>query len=231
VILRNMEILGAEDELLDQLAEDWRVTKSSVAFARLSRGLQRRVLQRGLLELGVTPEFDLLETLRTAPNRTVTVPGGRAVRHDGRGVIHRVEQASRFFGKEQFGLLFAGSRGDGSFDGLTWRWDIQKSRGGILPVFASGCEWFDADAVGASAGLRHWRAGDRFQPIGLGNSVKLQDLFANLKIPRPVRHRLVVATTASDEIWWVEGLRIGERFKLGPGTKRRLKWSWERVQC
>jgi tRNA(Ile)-lysidine synthase len=230
VILRNMEILGAEDELLDQLAEDWRGGKSSVVFTQLSQALQRRVVQRGVLELGVTPEFDLVETLRAGPNRTVVVPGGTAVRHDGQGRIHRVEETSICFDKGSFGLSLVGPQGEGFFDGLSWRWQIQKSRGGLLPVFASGCEWFDADKVGASAGLRHWRAGDRFQPSGMKSSVKLQDLFANLKVPRPVRHRLVVATTATDEIWWVEGLRIGERFKLGPGTKRRLKWTWQRVQ-
>jgi tRNA(Ile)-lysidine synthase len=227
VILRTMEILGAEDELLDRLAEDWRAGRSSVAFAKLHLALQRRVLQRGLLELGVRPEFEVVETLRTGPNRTIIVPGGTAVRHDGRGGVQRVEQAQALFDKEKVELSLAGWKGEGCFDGLSWRWQIQPSRG-ELPVFGSGCEWFDADKVGASAGLRHWRAGDRFQPIGMKSPVKLQDLFANLKIPRPVRHRLVVATTTKDEIWWVEGLRIAERFKLGPGTKRRLKWSWQR---
>ena len=66
------------------------------------------------------------------------------------------------------------------------------------------------------------------QPIGMPRSVKLQDLFTNLKVPRERRHRLVVATTAQDEIFWVEGLRIGEQFKIESPTKRHLKWSWRR---
>ena len=89
-------------------------------------------------------------------------------------------------------------------------------------------EYFDADKVGSRVLVRHWRPGDRFQPIGLGAQVKLQDLFTNEKIPRPVRHQLVVATTASGDLFWVEGLRIAERFKLDKQTLRRLKWQWLR---
>jgi tRNA(Ile)-lysidine synthase len=77
--------------------------------------------------------------------------------------------------------------------------------------------------------LRHWRPGDRFQPIGMAGGVKLQDLFTNRKIPRAERHRLVVATTAAGELFWVEGLRMAERFKLDKSTARRLQWCWDRL--
>jgi tRNA(Ile)-lysidine synthase len=90
-------------------------------------------------------------------------------------------------------------------------------------------ELFDADKVGPSIVLRHWQPGDRFQPIGLPRPTKLQDLFVNLKIPRPQRHNLLLAATPADEIVWVEGLRISERFKLDNASLRRLKWSWYRA--
>ncbi len=78
--------------------------------------------------------------------------------------------------------------------------------------------------------LRHWRPGDVFQPIGLKSPVKLQDLFTNAKIPRDRRHELLLAVTAGGEIFWVEGLRISENFKLTADTKRRLVWHWRRPQ-
>jgi tRNA(Ile)-lysidine synthase len=74
--------------------------------------------------------------------------------------------------------------------------------------------------------LRHWHAGDRFQPIGLKSAAKLQDLFVNAKIPAARRRELVLAVAANGTIFWVEGLRIGEKFKLRPRTKRRLAWNW-----
>jgi tRNA(Ile)-lysidine synthase len=92
-----------------------------------------------------------------------------------------------------------------------------------------GCEWFDADQVGPTVLLRHWSSGDRFQPIGMKGSVKLQDWFTNRKVPAARRRRLVVATTMDGEIFWIEGQRISERFKLDKATRRRLKWVWHRV--
>jgi tRNA(Ile)-lysidine synthase len=77
--------------------------------------------------------------------------------------------------------------------------------------------------------LRHWRPGDRFQPIGMPRSVKLQNLFTNARVPRRRRHELIVAESAAGEIFWVEGLRLGERFKLDKNTRRQLKWRWKRL--
>jgi len=93
----------------------------------------------------------------------------------------------------------------------------------------SKIEVFDADRVGKRVILRHWQPGDRFQPIGMDRALKLQDLFVNQKVPRAKRHTLVVATTAAGDIFWVEGLRIADPFKLTTGTKRRLLWRWQRA--
>ena len=48
------------------------------------------------------------------------------------------------------------------------------------------------------------------------------------KISRAERHRAVLAVAESGEIFWVEGLRIGERFKLDKRTVGQLKWMWKR---
>src|SRR5437867_1493006 len=114
------------------------------------------------------------------------------------------------------------------FEGLQifWRRTTVKEPPGISR--RSQTERFDSDAIGERIILRHWRPGDRFQPIGMKSAVKLQDLFANAKVPRIERHRRVVATAANGEIFWVEGLRVSERFKLRPQTRRVLEWKWKR---
>jgi tRNA(Ile)-lysidine synthase len=83
--------------------------------------------------------------------------------------------------------------------------------------------------VGSPVHLRHWQPGDRFQPIGLRQACKLQDLFVNLKVPRAERHLRVLATTRQGVIFWVEGLRINEQFKLDGGTRQCLEWRWRRA--
>jgi tRNA(Ile)-lysidine synthase len=110
---------------------------------------------------------------------------------------------------------------------LTVHWEIESKKGASFRA-EPNAEYFDADKVGPRIWLRHWQAGDRFQPIGTASARKLQDLFTNAKVPRAERHWRVVATTFRDEPFWVEGLRIAEPFKLKSATTRRLKWQWGR---
>ena len=229
VVLRQMMILHDEADLIEKLANHWRLTKTP-AFATLARACQRRILQDELLSLGIIPDFELVERLRTAPDRNMMFEPGAVLRHDGSGRVQRTIIRAVAYNDDRREVIFEGRRGQGTFAGLTWKWDTSSGTSLRWPRFAKGCEWFDAEKIGANAVLRHWRTGDRFQPSGLVASVKLQDLFVNQKIPRERRHLLVVATTASGEIWWVEGLRIGEKFKLTPRTRRRLKWGWQRVE-
>ena len=55
---------------------------------------------------------------------------------------------------------------------------------------------------------------------------KLQDLFTNLKITVDEKRRRLLAVAGDGKIFWVEGLRISERHKIHPQTRRVLKWSW-----
>lgn len=120
------------------------------------------------------------------------------------------------------------SAGKTTFEAVKLCWKVETKAGRELPKRRTGTEYFDADKVGSKVILRHWRRGDRFQPMGMGKSVKLQDLFVNQKVPQALRHTLLVAESEKGEIFWVEGLRISERFQLTKGTKRRLQWQWRR---
>jgi len=224
-----MAILGDEADLLETQARAWR-RKRSPAFSTLATALQRQVLQAGLIELGIGAEFDLVEKLRTSPGRSVMFEPGFVACHDGHGRVRRAAVRPVAFNADQMVLSLRGRRGQGAFGGLGWNWQTSNGARSRWPKFAKGSEWFDADQVGPNVVLRHWQPGDRFQPAGLGKPAKLQDLLTNQKIPRERRRRLVVAATAAGEIWWVEGLRISERFKLSPATRRRLKWVWRRDQ-
>lgn len=81
----------------------------------------------------------------------------------------------------------------------------------------------DADLTAGRLRLRPFRVGDRFEPLGMpGQTVKLSDLFTNLKIPQRFRKNWPVLCV-QDEIAWVPGLRMGERFKVTPQTCRALR--------
>jgi len=226
-VLRSMELLRDEWEWLTLRALHCLESLSQArAFTELHAALQRRVIQIGLLRSGLAPRFDLVEALRAEPARWVSVEPRLLCRRTAKGTIETREAAAIEFQTGEHALELHRRSGRAVFDGTQLSWSF--TRGSKIPQRRTNTQFFDADAVGGQIVLRHWHAGDRFQPIGMERAVKLQDLFVNEKIPRERRHKLVIATTRDGEIFWVEDLRIGERFKITPKTKRILKWRWQR---
>jgi tRNA(Ile)-lysidine synthase len=257
-VLRMMDIVGAETEFVGETAKRFcagrggqaltaprsskapaeahplRQERSRGDFARLALAIQRKVMQQQLAGFGVPPTFELIERLRLAPNKAVSVGVGLFALRDASGMISVQESAANHFQAARLDVKLVGQKGSAEFDGRQFRWQVRplrrltlprKSRtGGRRP--ARGREYFDADKVGVDLVLRHWRPGDRFQPIGMPTTVKLQDLFVNAKIPPARRRELVLAATKAGVIFWVQDLRIGERFKLGPETRRKLIWEF-----
>jgi tRNA(Ile)-lysidine synthase len=197
-----------------------------LVFETLPVAVQRRVLQLQLGKLGVPVDFDLVEQLRGSANRFVSVGSALSVSRDAAGTVKLQAQQPAEFNANELELDLAGRAGEVTFDGVRVRGWFDAVKKFKRPAARPAGESFDADKVGGKITLRHWRPGDRFQPIGLKSSVKLQDLFTNRKIPRARRRELMVAAAENDEIFWVEGLRISENFKLTPQTKRRLVWRW-----
>lgn len=243
-VLRSMEIAGAESSLIAGLARAWlnqqafrrRGEKDGGAqsssylktdFEKLPEAIQRQVLKLQIIELGVTPDFELVESVRQSASRPVTVSEMVSLFRDTTGCVKRQEDQAVAFDDRHVAVRLNGP-GRTEFGGaeLNWRFGRPRKDFGESKA-ASGFEFFDADKTGEEIVLRHWRAGDRFRPIGLASGAKLQDLFTNAKVPRERRHQLVVAEAGAG-IFWVEGLRISDDFKLTPKTKRILIWNWRR---
>ena len=216
------------------------------AFKELPVAVQRRCVQLQLLNEGIVPDFDLVERLRTVADEPVTVSqvgvrGGAKVCRAGEtpvplcalrdraGVVRLHTAQAEEFQSSAMDVELKGRAGEVEFDGagISWRIELSKTVG--RPKAGVGQECFDADRVGSLIRLRHWQPGDRFQPIGMSCPVRLQDFFTNQKVPRDRRRQLIVAVTAEGEVFWVEGMRISERFKLTKATIRRLQWRSKRL--
>ncbi len=236
-ILRLMEIVGAEAELVGDAArramlslrlDSVRPPVEHCPFVGLPLAIQRRILQSQLMEFGVAADFELVESLRQSADRFVSISSKISAARDAKGkIIFRAEQNCGY--KKNEVVVRLGGAGEANFDGVKFNWSFGNGSRGRPPRQIRQ-ELFDADKIGKKIILRHWRAGDRFRPIGLKSAAKLQDLFTNAKIPRERRHDLIVAEAAGGEIFWVEGLRISENFKLTLQTKRRLIWNWRRMR-
>lgn len=232
-LLRTIEILAADAEFLKEEARRWNrggEGTRGLGFAELPVALQRQCLRLQLLELGHAADFDLVEQLRLRPGTRIEIAHGLfATRGEAGKVELRRAQTPFPFQAGEVVVNVAERKGESSFGGVRVRWRVTSSRGmGKLKSHAAS-EVFDLDAVGSEVTLRHWRPGDRFWPIGGPGKSKLQDLLTNQKVPPAVRRRLVLAHGSSGEIFWVEGLRIGERFKLTKSTRKCLYWRWDRT--
>ncbi len=227
-ILRTMDLAGCDADCAREAAASWLLGRRRSPFERLHPAVQRQCLRLQLLRLGLPAGFEIIERLRQFPGKPMAVTSRDVIRRDANGFITLLQPRDQFRLDELTVDLLTTDGCD--FQGVNFTWTRgQAPRPFRRPAPRAGAESFDAAKVGPAIRLRHWRPGDRFQPIGMNRPVKLQDLFTNAKIPAARRRRLVVAEAESGGIFWVEGLRIGEHFKLGPATRERLRWRWRRA--
>jgi len=81
--------------------------------------------------------------------------------------------------------------------------------------------YLDVEKTGSELTVRSRRPGDRLRPLGLGGDKKLQDILVDAKVPAWERGG-VPLLCAGDQIAWVIGHCIDERFALGPHTQQAL---------
>lgn len=126
-----------------------------------------------------------------------------------------IEKQTFDTGQEQF-VISAGTRefrtdvGNFTFAYKTGRPETFTSDSFIVHL--------DAEKITFPLTLRHWQAGDFFYPLGLsGSRQKLQDFFTNQKLSRFEKER-VWLLLSGNEICWVVGHRLDERFKITDET-------------
>ncbi|NWJ52129.1 MAG: tRNA lysidine(34) synthetase TilS [Bacteroidetes bacterium] len=93
-----------------------------------------------------------------------------------------------------------------------------------LPIIdpSSHIAWLDQKLLKFPLCLRRYKIGDRFRPLGMTGTRKLSDFLTNLKLSIPDKEKVWVLTS-NDEIVWVVGYRIDDRFKVTPQTQEILK--------
>ncbi len=93
-----------------------------------------------------------------------------------------------------------------------------------LPLIdpSSHIAWLDTKLLKFPLCLRKYKVGDRFRPLGMTGTRKLSDFLTNLKLSIPEKEKVWVLTS-NDEIVWVVGYRIDDRFKVTPESQEILK--------
>ena len=219
-------LIKSEHSYLDHIISEW-FTSMTPPYADLHIALQRRIIVQQMLQFNIPPEFRQVEWLRKNPEKSLSINPQLALVLNKNGIIQSAKPNISSSSSDEYILQLSESSGVSTFNGITIEWSIQHACQEDVKKFTTLNQViFDADKVGHFAKLRFWKPGDRFHPIGMKSSIKLQDCFTNLKIDVHKRHHLVIAETAQREIFWVQDIRISECFKLDKTTQKGLIWHW-----
>ncbi|MFA5165103.1 MAG: tRNA lysidine(34) synthetase TilS [Candidatus Omnitrophota bacterium] len=196
--------------------------------AGLRRGILRKAIgsARGSLRgLDYSHIEDIEELMRPRGKRAVDLPGkARAVRSGNFIVISMVRDEPVLPG------IFRRLPVPGSayIPELGLRFNAERVRSRAAgPGKPNTEEYIDLDSINGPLYIRTWEKGDRFRPLGMAKSKKLQDLFVDMKVPREARAS-VPLLVCGRRIIWVCGKRLSDEVKVSKGTKRVLKVSYKK---
>jgi tRNA(Ile)-lysidine synthase len=222
-VRRTGEMVAAEAEYIQSVADRWLKAGRRVVFPRLHVAVQRAVIRKQLWELGNPGDFELIERLRRETAAVMTASGVRVSRRESGQLSLAASPAPGSFLTAVQTVELVSEGGLVNFGGARLRWRLKSaSNRNAKQEDNPGVEQLDAGRVGGQLHLRHWRPGDRFQPLGFPRPARLQNLFVNRKIPAALRRQLLVAEAGNGDLCWVEGLPSGETFKLTSRTRRIL---------
>ena len=231
VLVRTGELLADEAAYVEESARRWLSVARRPRFERLHPAVQRAVIRIELWKLGQEPNFDLVETLRTRTT-SVSVSPEQLITRDPAGAVRldfSKSPSTDAASKTSFAVRLRGTAGRVALLDATLEWRVLTMSKASARRRA-GEEWFDLNTIGTALRIRHWRSGDRFQPLGMSQAARLQNLFVNRKVPAARRRSvwLVVSLKQADSpIAWVERFPPGERFKVpasrpGIASPRRI---------
>lgn len=247
-ILRACEVLRDEDAWMDAVAEklldacraacgkpsEYGCAISRVPLAGCPPAAWRRVLRLWLVAAGAPAsalEFESVEKTRRAwagQGKTwrLCLPRGRLLEKKGDVLAYSLRGACGEIPAggyrrrialpgqtpiPEYGCVIAASAAPGiarepaSLPGATpTRASISRTAVGRKAVFA-----------------RSWLPGDRFKPLGMSGSRKVQDIFGDAKTPREERGRIPLLECGG-EIVWIPGCRVARGWEVRRGE--RLAW-------
>ncbi len=190
---------------------------------RLSPALRRNLFRRAafLLKPGLRDvDFEALK--RAATLKAVELAGGLETVSEGEKLFLATEVFALPSDYPQVSEQLSVINGQLEL-GNGWILTCEPSTEPCLQNADPWSAYFDADLTERRLQVRPVRAGDRFEPLGMRRqTVKLSDLFVNLKIPKRMRPQWPVLCVEA-EIAWVAGLRMAEPFKVTEKTQRVLK--------
>lgn len=223
LVARAMGLLKGDHEALEWVVNEWGEGRLADGdFDQLPVGLKRRIMVEKLRSHGMEPDLAQVSEI---------LDRGISIEEMDSFIVRPEREADkRDFDPDQTALtvqILSGSRSV-EHDGFSAS-IVRKPHRRQRLARHKDVERFDAEKIGGEIVFRHWQAGDRYRPIGLNGSRKLQDCFTDAGVAKAERHERTVITTVDGRIVWVEGLRIDDRFKVTGETREIMEMRWKRT--
>ena len=235
---------AADAATIDQLAAEALADAKKIGGTlRISRrrlgelpvGLQpsvvRAALERLLGSARAFSEQNVMSIVRAASGRTGTaldLPRGLGVEVQRDALVLRVGQGALTGPLRRVRLAVPGTARFGLWAVQAELLEAPTTR--LRPAKGVLAALFDADALGSALWLRGRRPGDRYQPLGMGRTRKLQDVLVDAHVPRGERDALPLVC-AGRRIAWVVGEAPAEWAKITPKTKHAVRIRAERADA
>jgi tRNA(Ile)-lysidine synthase len=218
-LLRHIETIRVNDDSWRQAAKAW----LQGDFRSLPERLQKEIVIVQLEQLDIAASGKVLNEILASVAKPVTVAPRLLVVMDANGRLTLRDEPNS--PKPLWIDLHLGDD-HAEFSGGRLTWSINNVE--ATDTHATDVMVFDADAVGQFIKLRLPEEGDHVRLSGRGSERPLLDVLARNKIPKEKRSSVVVAETEHGQIFWVEGLRITEDFKVTDITSFVVEWRWKR---
>jgi tRNA(Ile)-lysidine synthase len=88
--------------------------------------------------------------------------------------------------------------------------------------------YLDADLIKGELRVRTRSSGDRFQPLGMKEEKKVGQFMIDARIPQRWRDRIPIVCVG-DNVIWIVGHRIDDRYKITEKTKNVLRIKFEQI--
>ncbi len=210
------------------------ITIDKTGLLKLPTALQRHALRRAIEALcGSIEDYeavhieDMVAMLHKPAGKALNLPGG---------IIFAVEYSRYVLSSDAASsspLPTLAGEHVVSIPGQTWtgEWVVHADFTDFPPEQLQDPDqaYLDLDKMGQRLVMRARRPGDKFQPLGMKDVIKLKDFMINARVPRASRNRVPVFISNGDVVW-VGGWRISERFKATTETKRVLHLKLERTR-
>lgn len=192
------------------------------AFTEAPLFLQEEIVLRLFREMEIEPStIKISEILRLCTAQT-----GHSLNPSG-GVIAYRDRDYLIFSKSAEPKEFSINVSVGTKYSLE-NFTLTLDHPGPVPTSYSGAgftEYVDADTIKEPLKLRNWKHGDWFIPIGMKGRKKLSDFFSDAKISFPDKIKIPLLQSG-DDIVWVCGRRLDDRFKITNSTRHAIKLSY-----